>query len=74
MGMSCKGFKVEFMALLTAIEASHYKNDTASSSKMHNREKREFERLSCSINYNLKGGSYSCGRNKGMAMIGYYEA
>lgn len=73
-GISCEGFEAEFMVILTAIEASHYKNETASSSKMRNRENREFKRLSCSINYDSKGDSYSHGRNKGRAMIGYYEA
>lgn len=61
-GISCEGFEGEFMALFTAIEAGHYKNETTSSSKMRNRKSRELKRLSCFINYDSKGGSYRCGR------------
>jgi hypothetical protein len=62
------------MALFTALEAGHYKNETTSSSKMHNRKSRELKRLSCSINYDLKSDSYRRGRNKGRAMTGSNEA
>lgn len=54
-GLSGEGFKEEFMALLTAIEASHSQKESTSSSKLGNKENRELKKLSCSINYDSKG-------------------
>jgi hypothetical protein len=42
----CEVFEKEFMALLTAMEVSHYK-ELVSSSKLGNRENKELKGLSC---------------------------
>ncbi len=73
-GVSCEGFEEEYMASLTAVESGHSNNEFVSSSKLGNKENRELERLSCSSNYDSKGGNYSRGRAKGRAMLGFYEA
>jgi len=67
-------FKEELMALFTAIEVSHSHNESASSSKLVNKESRELKRLSCSINYDTKGGSVSHGRGKEGLLLVIYEA
>jgi hypothetical protein len=66
--------RVLLIAMLTTIEASHYKEDLASGSKLGKRGNRELKRLSCSINYNAKGGSFSQGRVKGEGFSVLYEA
>jgi hypothetical protein len=48
-GISYKGFK-QFMALLTAVEASHFQKVLASNSNLVNRRNGELKRLACSIN------------------------
>lgn len=72
MGLSCEGFEEEMMALLTTIEVSHFQNESASGSKMVNKGNRELKILSCSINYDSKGGSSSQGGVKGRAVIGSF--
>ena len=73
MGISFEGFELEFMAFSEPLKRPVTRtilllvpNCTI--------EKIELKRLSCSINYDSKGSSYSHGKNKGRAMIGYYEA
>jgi hypothetical protein len=73
-GISCEGFEEEIMALLTTIDASHYQKESASRSKLGNRENRELKRLSCSISYDSKCDSSSRGKAKGMSMLGFYDA
>jgi hypothetical protein len=63
-GVSCVGFEEQFMALLTFIEASCSHKVSASSSKLGNKGSRELRRLECSINYDSKGESSSCGKGK----------
>lgn len=70
LGLSGEGFKEEFIALLTSIEVSHSQKESTSSSKLGNKENRELKRLSCSINYDSKGGNSRRGRVKGRAMLG----
>lgn len=67
--LSYKSFEEDLMALLTAIEESHYQNDLASSSKLVNRENKDLKRLSCSVNYDLKGGSSNRGKIKGRGIL-----
>lgn len=74
MGLSCKGFEEDPMALLAAIEASHHNEEWASNAKPDNNGKRELKRLSCSINYDSKCGSSSCSRVKGRSQSVLYEA
>lgn len=64
-GLSCDGFEGDLIALLTAIEASHNRGEWVSNSKSAIRGKRELKRLSCSINYDLTGGSSSRSTVKG---------
>jgi hypothetical protein len=44
-------FEEELMALFTAIEVSHSHKESASSSKLVNKESIELKRLSCSISF-----------------------
>lgn len=73
-GILCKGFVEEFLALLTAVEAGLSHSMLCSSSKLGGKENREFKRLSCSINNDSKGGSTCRGNARGRALIGFYEA
>lgn len=56
--------------MFLAIDASHSQNELASYSNFINKEGRELKRLTCSINYDTKGGSASRGRGKGRVLIG----
>lgn len=57
------------------IEASRFQEGLASSSKLVNRGNKELKRLSCSINYDSKGGSSSQGRElRGGVSSVLYEA
>jgi hypothetical protein len=62
------------MALFTAIEASCCQEELASNSKPANIGKRELRRLSCSINFDFKGGSSSRDRVKRRGVSVLYEA
>jgi hypothetical protein len=46
MGLSCKGFEEELLALFMAIEASHSYKESAFSSKLGKKGNRELKRLS----------------------------
>jgi hypothetical protein len=63
-----------FMAFLTAIEASCCQEGLAPSSKPGNRGNKELKSLSCSINYDFKGGSASRGRLDGGVSLVLDEA
>lgn len=58
-GLSCKGFEDQLLALFPAIEASTYRNSSTSSPDLSfksNRGNRELKTLVCSVNYDNKGG------------------
>lgn len=69
-GLLREGFEEELMTLLTAIYVSLLREGSASSSKLVNRGNKELKRLSCSINYDSKGGSSSQGKVKGRGFFG----
>jgi len=56
-GVSCVGFELQFMEILTAIETSCTQKVSASGSKPRKKGSRELRRLECSINYDSKGES-----------------
>jgi hypothetical protein len=70
-GLSCDGFEGQFMALFTAIKASHNQEGWVSNSKTAFRSNRELKRLSCSINYDSTGGNSSRSRVKGRELMSY---
>jgi len=74
LGISCEGYEEQFMAILTAIEASRSQKGSTSNSKLLDRGTRELKRLACSINYDSKGGSSGCGRVKGRGFSVLNEA
>lgn len=63
-GLSCEAYE-HFMPLLTTIEAGRHQKDLVSKSKLVNKGNRELKLLACTINYDPKGGSSSCGKGKG---------
>jgi hypothetical protein len=58
-GMSCEVFEDQSMALCTAIEANWHQNGVGSvpdlSGKTRNKRNRELKRLTCSMNYDVRG-------------------
>jgi hypothetical protein len=68
----CVGFDEEFMALLKEVSCNH--KVSPSSSKLGNKGSRELKRLECSINYDLKVESSSCGKGKGRGFLFLNEA
>jgi hypothetical protein len=67
-GLSCEGFEKELVALFIGIEASCNNKvpvrSPNSHSKLVNGGNDELKTLSCSINYDFKGGYSSTGRGK----------
>jgi hypothetical protein len=65
-GVSCKGFEGQLLAMLIAIEAEEYhrKQGLTSTPKKENKGGRELRGLECSIKYDSKGECSSCGKGR----------
>lgn len=62
-GVSFGGYKEQFMALIVVVEACCLKSAT--------KQDREFNRLTCSINYDIKEGSSRRDRSKGRGKLSF---
>lgn len=62
------------MALQIAIkiEPRHHQWGSASSFKKRNKGTRELKRLDCSINYDSKGESSTCGKGKNKGLVVFF--
>jgi hypothetical protein len=63
-GWSCKGFEEELFALFTAIEAYQSPKETAYSSNLGSKGRRELRRLSCSLTMTRPAAMLSVAESK----------
>jgi hypothetical protein len=64
-GILYVGHKLQLLALLTFLEGELRNNAMVANLSSGTKGKREFKNLECSVNYDARGLSSSCGNRKG---------